>query len=148
MVQVVFYEKPGCSGNARQRKLLTDSGHWLEVHDLLSHPWTAETLRPFFGDKPVTEWFNTSAKAVKSGEIDPGAFDEAAALALLVERPLLIRRPLMAAEGRQACGFDAAAVDAWIGLKQVPEENIEACVHGPGGHGGGHGGGCAREGTA
>jgi len=34
-------------------------------------------------------------------------------------------------------GFDIAAVDAWIGLKNVelPEGNIESCQHGPEGHG-------------
>jgi len=34
-------------------------------------------------------------------------------------------------------GFDTAAVNAWIGLNNVelPEGNIEACVHGPEGHG-------------
>jgi len=130
MAKVTFFEKPGCQGNARQRKLLTDSGHWLEIHDLLSHPWTPETLRPFLGDKPVAEWFNKSARAVKNGEIDPTAFSADAALMLLAECPLLIRRPLMEAEGRKACGFDAAEVNAWIGLKDLPETNAEACAHG------------------
>ena len=59
------------------------------------------------------------------------------ALHLLLENPLLIRRPLMEIGEQRVVGFDIATVDAWIGLKNVelPEGNIEACVHGPEGHG-------------
>lgn len=71
MAKVIFYEKPGCGGNARQKALLLSSGHELEVRDLLTEPWTPERLRPFFGNRPVAGWFNASAPAIKSGEIDP-----------------------------------------------------------------------------
>ncbi len=55
----------------------------------------------------------------------------------LLDNPLLIRRPLMEVGEEIRVGFDVAAVDAWIGLNNVdlPEGNIEACVHGPEGHG-------------
>lgn len=134
MATVVFYEKPGCAGNARQKKLLAEAGHAVEPRDLLSEPWTAASLRPFFGDRPVAEWFNRSAPAVKSGEVDPDALDEAAALALMVGSPLLIRRPLMRVGDRRDCGFEAERVDAWIGLVPVdggggaPEGRLEGCA--------------------
>jgi len=73
MAKVIFYEKPGCGGNARQKALLVSSGHALEVRNLLAEPWTAERLQAFFGSRPVAEWFNASAPRVKSGEIDPSA---------------------------------------------------------------------------
>ncbi|MGQ9366702.1 ArsC/Spx/MgsR family protein [Azospirillum sp. ST 5-10] len=128
MAEVVFYEKPGCAGNARQRRLLEAAGHRLEVRDLLAAPWTRESLRPFFGNRPVAEWFNRSAPAVKAGEIDPDALDAAAALDLLVAAPLLIRRPLMQVADERRCGFDADAVDAWIGLAERPAGPLEGCV--------------------
>ncbi|HYG91815.1 MAG TPA: ArsC/Spx/MgsR family protein [Azospirillum sp.] len=127
MAEVVFYEKPGCAGNARQKKLLEDAGHRLIVRDLLSTVWTEQTLRPFFEDRSVAEWFNRSAPAVKSGAVDPDALDEAAALALLLADPLLIRRPLMRVGDRRTCGFDADAVDAWIGLATKPAGDVEGC---------------------
>ena len=65
MAKVVFYEKPGCGGNARQKALLRQSGHELDVRDLLSAPWTGETLRSFFGARPVAEWFNGASPRVK-----------------------------------------------------------------------------------
>lgn len=127
MAEVVFYEKPGCAGNARQKRLLEDAGHRLIVRDLLSTVWTEQTLRPFFGDRPVAEWFNRSAPAVKSGAVAPDALGEEEALALLLADPLLIRRPLMRVGDHSACGFDADVVDAWIGLAQRPEGSIEGC---------------------
>ncbi|BAI71413.1 nitrogenase-associated protein [Azospirillum sp. B510] len=134
MADVIFYEKPGCGGNARQKALLERAGHRLEVRDLLAEPWTPETLRPFFGDRPVADWFNRAAPAVKSGEVVPEAMDEAAALAALVERPLLIRRPLMRVGERRDCGFETDRVDAWIGLgiglgDAVPTDGkMEGCL--------------------
>ncbi len=119
MTHIHFYEKPGCGGNARQRALLEAAGHTLERHDLLTTPWTRERLLAFLGALPVAQWFNRAAPRVKSGEVVPEALDAEAALPLLLAEPLLIRRPLMqrADDGSRQVGFDADAVDAWIGLQ-------------------------------
>ena len=137
MAVVTFYEKPGCKGNLRQKTLLAAAGHSVHAKSLKAEPWTAATLLAFLGALPISEWFNRSAPAVKAGEIVPEALDFENALCLLLENPLLIRRPLMQVGETRMVGFDATAVDAWIGLRGValPEGDIEACVHGPTGHG-------------
>lgn len=117
MAFVIFYEKPGCVGNARQKAALMASGHVLEIRDLLKWEWSPETLRPFFGKRPVAEWFNRSHPAIKAGEVVPEMFDEASALALMCAEKLFIRRPLMEASGVYMSGFDDAEVDDWIGLQ-------------------------------
>jgi nitrogenase-associated protein len=128
MAHVTFYEKPGCINNAKQKRLLREAGHVLEERNLLTEPWTASTLRPFLGDLPVADWFNRSAPKVKSGEVVPESLGPEAALALLVGEPLLIRRPLLDAEGRKAIGFDFDAVDAWLGLTpERREADLETC---------------------
>lgn len=135
MATVIFYEKPGCSGNARQKALLEAAGHTVIARDLLTKPWTRLELLSFFAGLPVAEWFNRNAPAVKSGEIVPEECDEATALALLQKHPLLIRRPLLEVEGERRAGFDLAAIDAWIGLgASLPKEDLEACRHGQEGH--------------
>jgi nitrogenase-associated protein len=116
MADVDFWEKPGCINNARQKRLLREAGHNLRVHDLLTVPWNAERLRPFFAGLPVAEWFNRGAPAVKSGRVRPDALDEAEALRLMARDPLLIRRPLMQVGNERRAGFDASAVDRWVGL--------------------------------
>ena len=129
MAKIIFYEKPGCGGNARQKALLAAAGHELEVRDLLSHPWTAEELREFFGTRPVAEWFNRSAPRVKSGAIVPEAMEAETALAAMLADPLLIRRPLLESNGRREAGFDTALIAAWLG--PLPMENVgEGCPKG------------------
>lgn len=129
MATIVFYEKPGCGNNTKQKVWLAASGHTVLARNLLTEKWTAARLRAFFGDLPVAKWFNPAAPKVKSGEIDPATFDTQSALALMLVEPLLIRRPLMDVEGMLRVGFDAKVIDAWIGLNdsQPKEEPCPVC---------------------
>ena len=127
LATILFWEKPGCAGNARQKALLAASGHEVSARDLRAEPWTAGGLRPFFGDRPVAEWFNRNATRVKSGEVRPEALDEAAALSLMLADPLLIRRPLMQVGERREAGFDQTLVAAWIGLHVAGPAVDETC---------------------
>ncbi len=106
MCCIVFYEKPGCATNRLQKQLLRATGLQLEVKDLLSEPWTGERLRPFFADKPVSEWFNPSAPAIKYGEVDPATLSAEEAIELMLAQPLLIRRPLIRYGEHFMAGFD------------------------------------------
>lgn len=115
MALVTFYEKPGCGTNRKQKAMLAAAGHRLDERNLLSEPWTEERLRGFFGDMPVASWFNPAAPRVKSGEIDPLALGPDDALALMLAEPLLIRRPLIEAEGRRCAGFDKEPVLSLLG---------------------------------
>jgi nitrogenase-associated protein len=126
MTSVIFYEKPGCINNTKQKALLTAAGHNLEVHNLLTEKWTPEKLRSFFGVLPVSQWFNRTAPQVKSGEVIPEELDTETALNLMVQNPLLIRRPLMQVGERKEVGFDSEKIDAWIGLNQKVED-LETC---------------------
>lgn len=116
MAHIIFWEKPGCQGNARQKQILLASGHELEVRDLLSEPWTTESLSRFFGERPVAQWFNPSNPRVKSGEQDPAAIEAEAALAMMVAEPLLIVRPLMQVGQERLAGFEVQQVHNWVGL--------------------------------
>jgi nitrogenase-associated protein len=132
MAHVIFYEKPGCGGNARQKALLAASGHDVEPRNLLAEPWSVASLRPFFGDKPVDQWFNQSSPRVKSGEIDPKELSEQKALELMIDDPLLIRRPLLQVGDRRETGFDQIVVDAWIGLAPASAKISDSCIRATG----------------
>lgn len=123
---VIFYEKPGCGNNARQKQWLAAAGHTVIARDLLSEPWSAERLRAFFGELPVAEWFNRAAPRIKSGQLLPHEQDADGALALMLADPLLIRRPLLEAAGARRCGFDPVAIDAWIGLAPQTKARLAA----------------------
>ncbi len=128
MATVIFYEKPGCINNTRQKKLLVAAGHEVVAKNLLTEVWQAERLRAFFSVLPVRDWFNYSAPSIKHGEIEPDKLTEPEALALMLENPLLIRRPLMQVGDNVMAGFDAQAVDIWIGLAESgANPDLESC---------------------
>ena len=127
MATVVFYEKPGCANNTRQKRLLAEAGHELIVRNLLETAWTAAELRPFFGTRPVSEWFNRAAPRIKSGEVVPERLDEDRALALLLDDPLLIRRPLLQVGERREAGFEPERLAEWIGLAEIGPGDPERC---------------------
>jgi len=127
MNELLFYEKPGCVGNGRQRALLRSHGHHPLIRDLLSEPWTAQRLRPFFGDRPVAEWFNLSAPRVKSGEIPIQELDASQALALMLEEPLLICRPLLQYGAAKQSGFMQGPVLDALGISLDPRQDLQSC---------------------
>ncbi len=128
MATITFYEKPGCANNTRQKKLLMAAAHHVIAKSILIEAWTEQSLRPFFGSLPVKDWFNYSAPNIKYGEIDPNAQSEDQALALMLNNPLLIRRPLMHIDDVFIAGFDQELLDHWIGLKTFDTTtDLESC---------------------
>jgi nitrogenase-associated protein len=128
--RVVFYEKPGCLSNARQKAVLRMQGHTLEVRNLLLERWTRARLRPFFGQRPVAEWFNPSAPRITSGEIRPGELDAEAALDAMAADPLLIRRPLLETCFGPCCGFEPGPVLDNLGVELEPGTDLQSCARG------------------
>lgn len=129
MVTVVFYEKPGCINNSKQKRWLRESGHIIVEKNLLTHNWDTTELMRFFADLPVAQCFNLSAPQVKSGEINPAELDAAQAVALMQAQPLLIRRPLMQVGESRMVGFEYESVDRWIGLsRRTQTANLEVCT--------------------
>ncbi|APG27056.1 hypothetical protein A7E78_03935 [Syntrophotalea acetylenivorans] len=129
MAKIIFWEKPGCKGNTRQKEILQASGHELEVRDLLTETWSKEDLALFFGNRPVAEWFNMTNPRVKAGTIVPSEISPEQALNMMVVAPLLIVRPLMQVGEKRLAGFNTDEVHNWVGLKleEVGERDPQNC---------------------
>ena len=127
MASLVFYGKPGCRTNRRQRRMLAELGHRLEVRDLLEESWTPARLRPFFGRRPVSQWFNRHAPQLVAGDINPHGLSEADALDLLVRDPILIRRPLIDSHVGRCAGFDRSPLLEYLGIRWSSADDPEAC---------------------
>lgn len=113
--------------------MLAQAGHRVEALSLLDEPWTTERLCTFFAGLPVSQWFNRASPRVKSGEVDPCGLAADAALALLIDDPLLIRRPLIETGGWRCAGFNAVVVDRAIGLRLDDGAVAEGCALGDSG---------------
>lgn len=129
MTTILFYEKPGCINNTKQKTLLVQAGYKVDARNLLSEPWTAERLLPFFSGLPVAEWFNRSAPQVKDGQVVPELLMAEQALELMLQEPLLIRRPLMQIGEHYLVGFEADKVNQALALSWSENEKgeLERC---------------------
>lgn len=120
-----FFEKPNCTGNARQKAILLSAGHRLITENLLEFPFEREELRSFFGALPVVQWFNPLAPKVKSGEVDIHGMDEEQALDAMLADPLLIRRPLMEVGSIRLVGFNIDELERiGVSCKTSPRLNL------------------------
>lgn len=116
--------------NAKQKALLTAAGHTVIAKNLLVEPWTAERLLEFFRNIPVAQWINRASPRVKTGEVNPEMLSSENALALLLNDPLLIRRPLIAIDNLRLVGFDKSCFPSWLNL-QDGDSLSEGCSHKP-----------------
>ena len=115
---IIFYEKPGCVNNTKQKSILHAAGHAVKARNLLTQSWSPDTLYLFLKDKPLWEWFNRTAPQIRDGEIVPEKLDEQTALDLMLKYPILIRRPLIQIGDRYTVGFDLVKLNAWVGLRE------------------------------
>lgn len=114
---VLFYEKPGCSSNAKQKRALRDAGCMVIVRDLLQNNLTLEELLAYLEDSKIEQWFNPNAPKIKDGSVNPKNMTKMSALELLLFEPILIRRPLMVVKNKKMCGFDQDAVEKLLGRR-------------------------------
>ncbi len=129
MSTIFFYEKPGCINNTKQKKLLREAGYEVDARNLLTEPWSAGRLTEFFSGLPVSEWFNRSAPQIKDGKVDPERLTPEQAIKLMLQEPLLIRRPLMQIGEHYLVGFEADRVNQVLALawRENQKGELEQC---------------------
>lgn len=139
MAIMTFYGKPNCVNNRKQRDRLIAAGHTVIVRDILQFPWSTELLHSFLKSRPFEAWFNRTAPSIKSGHFNPDELSDSEALNLMVENPILIKRPLLEFDTYKLAGFDVTELDALIGMEPVKgsgweigakaTENFSLCPH-------------------
>jgi nitrogenase-associated protein len=86
MARVIFFESAAYPHCASQKARLIALGHSVESFDLMNEPWSVSSLRPFFGSRPVREWFDPGASRVVSGEINPERITPQSALVEMMKK--------------------------------------------------------------
>lgn len=126
--EVIFYEKTGCSGNARQKALLRKHGISLDVRSLLDTRWTQETLEAFFEGLTPKEMLNPFAPQLRDGTFKLEDYTKESLIEKMLELPILIRRPLLQIGEVKLCGFDIANLNSLLHVKMPVSENINTCL--------------------
>jgi len=113
---VIFYEKPGCTANKKQKKMLRNSGCIVIERNLIQHGMSSDELYSFFENRLIPDWFNPNAPQIKTGNINPNKLSKEEAMNLLFIEPILIKRPLMIIKNQKLCGFDKQTVEKLLNV--------------------------------
>lgn len=125
--KIVFYEKPGCLGNKKQKELLKENGLELEVKSILDTKWDKKTLESFFIGLEKHEIVNESAPKIKKGEIDLNSITKEQLIYKMISDPILIKRPLIIAGESNICGFDIEKLNESLNLNISTTKKIGVC---------------------
>lgn len=122
-----FYEKTGCSGNAKQKELLKSHNISFSVKSLLDTSWTVETLNEFFKGLEIKDIFNPFAPQIRDKEIDISKLSKDEAINLMIKNPILIKRPLLDINGVKICGFDIEKINELLNTNIDPNKKLNTC---------------------
>ena len=115
MADMIFYEKPGCINGEKQKNILKEAGNQLTCKNILNQQWDRSRLMPFIKDKDPVKFMNSTAPAIKNGDITPEKIQFDEAVELMIQDPILIKRPLIIVEGNYIQGFDDEQLKSYLG---------------------------------
>ena len=124
MAFIQFFEKPGCINGEKQKNILIEAGNVLECLNILEHPWSREELAPFFAAKEPALIMNHTAPAIKKGEIVPANLQYDEAVSLMIQNPILIKRPLIRVDGLSIQGFTDERLTPYLGSWNGQEDVV------------------------
>ena len=122
-----FYEKTGCSGNAKQKELLKSHNISFSVKSLLDTSWTKETLSEFFKGLEVIDMFNPFAPQKGDKQIDINSYSKDEPITLMIKNPILIKRPLLDINGVKICGFDIEKINELLNTNIDTNKKLNTC---------------------
>ncbi len=122
-----FYEKTGCSGNAKQKELLKSHNISFSVKSLLDTSWTVETLSEFFKGLDTKDIFNPFAPQIRDKEIDISKLSKDEAIELMIKNPILIKRPLLDINGVKVCGFNIEKINELLNVNIDTNKKLNTC---------------------
>lgn len=125
---IIFYEKTGCAGNSRQKKVLKSFGIRFEVKSLLETNWDIVTLEPFFKNIDKTKIVNLSAPKIKNNDIDISFFTKNELIKMMCDDPILIKRPLIQIDQHYICGFDIKMINDILNTSIKENIQIPTCL--------------------
>jgi arsenate reductase (glutaredoxin) len=122
-----FYEKTGCSGNAKQKELLKSHNISFSVKSLLDTSWSKESLGEFFKGLDTKDIFNPFAPQIRDKEIDINSLSKDEAIELMIKNPILIKRPLLDINGVKVCGFDIEKINELLNTNIDTNKKLNTC---------------------
>lgn len=106
MLPILFYEKTGCFNNTKQKNILKEFGCEVLATNILDIKFTQQKLLDFFGEQSIKECVNKKALKLQNININLDTISNQELLNKMIQKPILIKRPLIAIGEKKFCGFD------------------------------------------
>jgi arsenate reductase len=101
-----LYGIPNCDTVKKARTALADKGYEVAFHDFRKYGLSAEQVKTWLAHVPMDKLVNKRGTSWrKLSDADKANEDETHLIALMVENPTLIKRPVIEHEGRVTVGF-------------------------------------------
>lgn len=126
-LKIIFYEKPGCSGNKKQKELLEQNKISFDTKSILDTPWDITTLNQFFQGLEKEQIINQFAPQIKNNEIDIKKLTKGQLISMMIEQPILIKRPLLEIGNHKICGFDIDKINKLLKASISSSNEISTC---------------------
>lgn len=106
MARVTIYHNPSCSSSRHAVEVAGELGTDVEVVQYLKHPLDEATLRSVAAklDAPVTDLVRRDARWSELGLTDADVADVDQVVAVLLEHPALLQRPLIVTDDAAVIG--------------------------------------------
>jgi arsenate reductase (glutaredoxin) len=124
---IIFYEKPGCAGNHKQKTVLKNQGLSFQTKSILDTPWTSDSLSLFFKNLEKKDIINPFAPKIKNKELDIDTISKEELIELMCQEPILIKRPLLEIGEQKLCGFDINAINEIFDIEICGNIKISTC---------------------
>lgn len=117
MSAVTIYHNPNCGSSKNAVAIAADLGADAEVVQYLKQPLDAAALRDVLAklDDPATDLVRRDSHWTKLGLTDDDAVTDDQIVALLVEHPRLMQRPLLVTDDRAIIGRPKERVTELLG---------------------------------
>lgn len=117
---MTLYGIPNCNSVRKARAWLSDHGIDLPFHDFKKQGVSEELLKPWLKqvgrDKLVNRQGTTWRQLTDDAKAAVG--DDASAIRLMLEKPSVIKRPVLEKDGKIIIGFDEAVYQSLFGIKE------------------------------
>ncbi len=112
-----LYGIPNCNTVKKARAWLAENGVEMPFHDFKKHGVSAELLQPWLQQAGWEKLLNRQGTTWRQlpGETKATVGDEASALRLMLEKPSVIKRPVLELDGKITLGFDEARYQSLFG---------------------------------
>ena len=106
MITLSFYEDTNKMIYQPEKERLRTIGFNLDVYDIYAQNWSGSSLRAYFGNKPIIDWFNPERLDVIYQNEDISRLSAQKALLMMVIDPSFIKTPLMRIQSECFSGID------------------------------------------